>query len=55
MPDDEGTEIPTIQKVSILLIALGQETASEIMKYLSDEETERIAQTISELDVITTE
>ena len=55
MADEIDTETPTIQKVSILMIALGQDTAAEVMKYLSDLETERIAQAISELDVVTTE
>ena len=55
MADEIDTETPTIQKVSILMIAWGQDPAAEVMKYLSDLETERIAQAISELDVVTTE
>ena len=37
------------------MIALGQETTAEVMKYLSDPEIEQIAQSITELDVVTTE
>ncbi len=37
------------------MIALGQETTAEVMKYLNDLEVETIAQAIAELDVVTTE
>ena len=37
------------------MIALGQDTTAEVMKYLSDYEIEQIAQAITELDVVTTE
>ncbi len=37
------------------MIALGQETTAEVMKYLTDFEIEQIAQSIAELDVVTTE
>ena len=37
------------------MIALGQETTAEVMKYMSDFEIEQIAQSISELEVVTTE
>ena len=52
---DEKLEIPAKKKVAILMIALGQETTAEVMKYLSDSEIEEIAQSIAELDVVTTE
>jgi flagellar motor switch protein FliG len=57
MPDEEdgGDEVPARTKVAILMIALGQETTAEVMKYLSDMEIEQIAQSIAELDVVTTE
>ena len=48
-------EISARQKVAILMISLGQETTAEVMKYLTDYEIEQIAQTISELEVVTTE
>jgi flagellar motor switch protein FliG len=43
------------QKAAILMIALGQDTTAEVMKYLSELEVEQIAQSISELDIVTTE
>ena len=43
------------EKVAILMIALGQDTTAHVMKYLSDMEIEDVAQTIAELDVVTTE
>ena len=52
---DEKLEIPAKKKVAILMIALGQENTAEVMKYLSDSEIEEIAQSIAELDVVTTE
>ena len=56
MPEEkEVEEIPAKRKVAILMIALGQETTAEVMKYLSDFEIEEIAQSITELDVVTTE
>jgi len=54
--DDYDDDImPARQKVAVLMIALGQETTAEVMKYLSDMEVEQIAQSISELDIVTTE
>jgi flagellar motor switch protein FliG len=42
-------------KVAILMIALGQETAAQILKYLNDYEIEEITQAIAELKTVTTE
>ncbi len=53
MAEAEGLEAK--EKVAVLMIALGQETTAEVMKYMSDFEIEQIAQSISELDVVTTE
>ena len=53
--DDAGEGIPARQKVAVLMIALGQETTAEVTKYLTDFEIEQIAQSIAELDVVTTE
>ena len=53
--DDVGDEVPARTKVAVLMIALGQETTAEVMKYLTDSEIEQIAQSIAELDVVTTE
>ena len=55
MAEEEHEGMPAKQKVAILMIALGQDTTAEVMKYLSDVEVEQIAQSISELDVVTTE
>ena len=57
MPEEEeiGDEVPARQKVAVLMISLGQETTAEVMKYLTDIEIEQIAQSIAELDVVTTE
>ena len=52
---EESEDLPAKQKVAILMIALGQETTAEVMKYLTDFEVEQIAQSISELEVVTTE
>lgn len=41
--------------VAILMIALGQETTGQVLEHLTDKQTERIAQSISDLDVVTTE
>lgn len=53
--EEEDDIMPARQKVAILMIALGQETTAEVMKYLTDIEVEQIAQSISELDLVTTE
>tara|TARA_B100001123_G_scaffold435768_1_gene564884 strand:- start:1190 stop:2209 length:1020 start_codon:yes stop_codon:yes gene_type:complete len=57
LPEEEeiGDEVPARQKVAVLMISLGQETTAEVMKYLTDIEIEQIAQSIAELDVVTTE
>jgi len=55
LAEEENDEMPARQKTAILMIALGQDTTAEVMKYLSDVEVEAIAQSISELDVVTTE
>ena len=41
--EDDAKEIPASQKVAILMIALGQDTTAEVMKYLSEIEVEQIA------------
>ena len=51
--DVEGLSART--KVAVLMIALGQEATAEIIKYMSEYEVEEIAQSISELDLVTTE
>lgn len=51
----EEEELSPQQKVAILMVALGEDTTAEIMKYLSEPEVESISQAISETDVVTTE
>ena len=53
--EEEVVEVAARTKVAILMIALGQDTTAEVMKYLSEIEVETIAQSITELDVVTTE
>ena len=43
------------EDVAILMIALGQDTTGQVMKHLTEGEVERIAQSITELSVVTTE
>ena len=53
---DEGDSgIPTMQKVAILFIALGQEAAGEVMKFLSDYEIEEITQAVANLKTVSVE
>ena len=51
----EPDELSSRQKVAILMIALGQDTTAEILKYLNDYEVEDIAQAITELHTVTTD
>ncbi len=51
----QAEELSAHGKVAILMIALGQDTTAEVMKYLNDVEIEQIAQCIAELEVVTTE
>ena len=53
MADTEG--FSSRQKVAVLMIALGQDTSAEILKYMNDYEIEDIAQTIAELRTVTTD
>ena len=55
-PEEDITEeLSARARVAILMIALGQETTAEVMKYMNDYEIEEIAQSISELEVVTAE
>jgi hypothetical protein len=54
--DEEGdAELPAMQKIDILFIALGQETAGEVMKFLSDHEIEEITPAVANLKSVTVE
>lgn len=52
---ESAEELGARARVAILMIALGQETTAEVMKYMNDYEIEEIAQSISELEIVTTE
>ena len=45
--EDEG--LPTLQKMAILMVALGQEASGQVMKFLNDVEIEEITQAIADL------
>lgn len=44
-----------LEKVAILLIALGEETAAEILKHMNDDETEKIVTTIADVKNVDTD
>ena len=52
--DGEEEELPLLQKVAIVMVALGEETTGEVMKHLSDYEVEMITQAIAGLKSIPT-
>lgn len=47
--EEFGTEISPREKVAVMMVALGQESAADIMKFLTDYEIEEITQTIADL------
>ena len=53
--EDEEPEIPTMQRVAILFVAIGQETSGEVMKFLTDYEIEEITQAVAALKNVTVE
>ena len=53
--DEEEVELPLMQKVAILLVALGEDVSGEVMKHLSDFEIEEITQAIAGLQNIGTD
>ena len=52
---EEEPGIPTMQKVAILFVALGQEACGEVMKFLSDHEIEEITQAVANLKTVSVE
>ena len=52
-PIDE--ELTGQEKVAILMVALGEENAAEVMKYLADFEIEEIAHIVTELRTLPTQ
>ncbi|MFP6643475.1 MAG: hypothetical protein VCF24_07940, partial [Candidatus Latescibacterota bacterium] len=53
--EDEEEELPVMQKVAILFVALGQETCGEVMKFLSDYEIEEVTQAVANLKSVSVE
>ena len=53
--EDEEPDIPTLQKLGIVMVALGEEVSGEVMKHLSDYEIEEITQAIAALKNISVE
>ena len=53
--EEEEPELPTMQKVAILFVALGEDVSGEVMKHLSDFEIEEITQSIAALQNIGTD
>ena len=53
--EEEESELPTMQKVAILFVALGEDVSGEVMKHLSDFEIEEITQSIAGLKNIGTD
>ena len=48
--EDEGEEgLSLVQRVAIVMLALGEETSGEVMKYLTDREVEEITEALATL------
>ena len=47
--EEPESELPTMQKVAVLMVALGEDLSGEVMKHLSDYEIEEITQAIAAL------
>ena len=47
--EEESNEIPLLQKVAIVMVALGEDTSGEVLKHLDDYEIEDITQAIAGL------
>ena len=58
-PEDEQeegeAELPLIQKVAVIMVALGEEVSGEVMKHLGDYEIEEITQAIAGLKGVSKE
>ncbi|MEE3043512.1 MAG: hypothetical protein VX948_21825 [Candidatus Latescibacterota bacterium] len=50
--DQSEEEDPVLHKVAILMVALGEDASSQVMKFLSDYEIEEITQAIASLGTI---
>ena len=51
---DDEPELPTMQKVAVLFIAMGEDVSGEVMKHLSDYEIEEVTQAIAGLKNVPT-
>ena len=51
----ENEELSPLQKVAVLLIALGAETATEILKQMDEDEAEIIVEAIARMETVTSE
>ncbi len=49
LAQEEKNELSPREKVAVMMVALGQESAADIMKFLTDYEIEEITHTIAEL------
>ena len=49
LAQEEENELSPREKVAVMMVALGQESAADIMKFLTDYEIEEITHTIAEL------
>ncbi|MBI2503276.1 MAG: response regulator [Candidatus Latescibacteria bacterium] len=52
-PSLPSGQLPTMAKIAILLVGLGQDLSGEVLKYLSDYEVEEITQAIANLKNVT--
>ena len=52
---DEEDSIPPLQKVAIVMVALGEDASGEVMKHLTDFEIEEITPSIASLKNIGTD
>ncbi|MFH1568595.1 MAG: hypothetical protein ABIL09_11415, partial [Gemmatimonadota bacterium] len=52
---EEEAEIPLMERVAVVMVALGEEVSGEVMKHLSDYEIEEITQAIASLKSISVE
>ena len=54
-PEEGEPELPLIQKVAVIMVALGEEVSGEVMKHLGDYEIEEITQAIAGLKSVNVE
>ncbi|MBT6147768.1 MAG: flagellar motor switch protein FliG, partial [Gemmatimonadetes bacterium] len=51
-PNLEEEELPVLQRVAVLMVALGEDAAGQVMRFLSDYEIEEITQAIASLGTV---